>query len=108
MHQSLCPHDARVMASQKLPNCCVGVCAYLRCILRHCGVPYVRRIPQDLRALHLGLFAEPSSLRTFCGTIKGNASRIFAVPEAAGHGRADVKKTLCAQTKIIQNLQKND
>jgi hypothetical protein len=54
-----------LMASQKLPNCCVGVYAYLRCILRHCGVPYVRLIPQNsesrmlayLRALHLGLFA---------------------------------------------------
>ncbi len=45
-----------MMASQKLPNCFVGVCAYLRCILRHCGVLYVRLIPQDLRALHLGLF----------------------------------------------------
>jgi hypothetical protein len=45
------------MALQKLPNCCVGVCAYLRGILRHCGVPCVRLIPQDLRALQLGLFA---------------------------------------------------
>jgi hypothetical protein len=45
------------MASQKLPDCGVGVFAYLRFILRHCGVPYVRLIPQDLRALHLGLFA---------------------------------------------------
>ena len=50
------------MASQKLPNCCVGVYAYLRCILRHRGVLYVRLIPQDsesrrlayLRALHPG------------------------------------------------------
>jgi hypothetical protein len=25
--------------------------AALRCILRHCGVPMVRLIPQDLRAL---------------------------------------------------------
>ena len=46
-----------MMASQKLPNCGVA------CILRHCGVPYVRLIPQDsesrrlayLRALHLHL-----------------------------------------------------
>ena len=52
------------MALQKLPNCCVGVYAYLYCILRYCGVPYVRLIPQNsesqrlayLRALHLGLF----------------------------------------------------
>jgi hypothetical protein len=29
----------------------------LRCILRHCGVLHVRLVPQDLRALHLGLFA---------------------------------------------------
>ena len=48
------------MASLKLPNCGVGVYAYLLCILRHCGVRYVRLIPQDsesrrlayLRALH--------------------------------------------------------
>ena len=45
------------MASQKLLNCCVGVYAYLRVILRHCFVPGVRLIPQDLRALHLSLFA---------------------------------------------------
>ena len=37
------------MASQKITNCCVGVCAYLRGILRHGGVPYVRLIPQDPR-----------------------------------------------------------
>jgi hypothetical protein len=45
------------MASQKLPNCGVGVYAYLRCILRHCGVQGVRLIPQNLRALHLVFFA---------------------------------------------------
>ena len=53
-----------MMVSQKLPDCCDGVYAYLRCILRHCGVTYVRFIPQNsesrrlafLRALHLGLF----------------------------------------------------
>jgi len=32
----------------------------LRCIFRHCGVPYVRLIPQDLRALNLELFTLPS------------------------------------------------
>ena len=50
------------MASQKFPNCCVGVYAYLHGILRHCGVQGVRLIPQDsesrklayLRALHPG------------------------------------------------------
>ncbi len=47
------------MASQKVPN------TALRCILRHCDMPYVCRIPQDsesrelayLRALSLCLFA---------------------------------------------------
>jgi hypothetical protein len=33
----------------------------LRCILRHCSVPYVRLIPQDLRALNLKLFTLPSN-----------------------------------------------
>jgi hypothetical protein len=32
----------------------------LRFIFRHCDVPYVRLIPQDLRALHLELFTVPS------------------------------------------------
>jgi len=32
----------------------------LRCILRHCDVPYVRLIPQNLRALNLELFTLPS------------------------------------------------
>ena len=50
--------------AKKLPNYFVGVYAYLRCILRQYGVPYVRLIPQNseshmlayLRALHLRLF----------------------------------------------------
>jgi hypothetical protein len=58
-----------MMASQKLPNCGVGVYAYLCCNLRHLGVPYVRLIPQVLRVLHLGLFAAPSHSMTFCETI---------------------------------------
>jgi hypothetical protein len=40
----------------------------LRCILRHCGVPVVRLIPQDLRALsanflqsHLNYFLSKAS-----------------------------------------------
>jgi len=37
-----------LMASQNSPT------AALRCILRHCGVPYVRLIPQDLRACSCG------------------------------------------------------
>jgi hypothetical protein len=40
------------MASELL-NRCVGVYAYLRCVLRHCGVRNVRRSPQNLRDLHL-------------------------------------------------------
>jgi len=38
--------------------------AALRFILRHCGVLYVRLIPQDSRALPLELFTVPSSLTT--------------------------------------------
>jgi hypothetical protein len=41
----------------------------LRCIFRHCGVLYVRLIPQDLRALNLELFALPS----FCEFINYNS-----------------------------------
>jgi hypothetical protein len=33
--------------------------AVLRFILRHCGVLYVRLIPQNLRALHNELFTLP-------------------------------------------------
>jgi hypothetical protein len=36
------------MASQKLPDCGVGVYAYLRRVLHHCGVLGVRFIPQEL------------------------------------------------------------
>jgi hypothetical protein len=32
---------------------------------------YVRLIPQDLRSLHLELFAVPSVLTTFCEVING-------------------------------------
>jgi hypothetical protein len=57
------------MAAQKLPNCCVGVCAYLRCFLRHCFVPGVRRIPRELRSLHPGFFSFAIFLMTFLGII---------------------------------------
>ena len=40
------------MASE-LPNCCVGVYAYLRCILRHCDVQVYASCLRT-RALHQG------------------------------------------------------
>ncbi len=46
----------------------------LRCILRHCSVPYIRLIPQDLRALNLKLFTLPS-IFDYCTS----TSRLMAV-----------------------------
>jgi len=43
----------------------------LRFILRHCGVLYVRLIPQDSRALHLIVFEQPARTAVYQRTDNG-------------------------------------
>jgi hypothetical protein len=57
-------HDPAVIAavplSPPLQAAENGPSAALRFALRHCGVLFVRLIPQDLRALHLDPFEHPA------------------------------------------------
>ena len=79
--------------------------AALRCILRHCGVPYVRLIPQDLRALHLGLFERESDGKediSCCEPRKIN--RYFVACRTSAMENHEEKKSTAAKTKGVQKL----